>query len=120
MIEETRESVILRFEVVDTGIGIHLEAQQWLTRRLKVKTPFTTEAYGGTGLGLAICQNLVRKMRGEIGLDSALGRGSSFWFTAIFLTESDRRVESREEKQISNSPHSSNNFTDSDGQSPPL
>jgi two-component system sensor histidine kinase/response regulator len=81
-ISETPESVLLRFEVEDTGIGIAPETLARLFDRFEQGDNSMTRRFGGTGLGLAITRHLAELMGGEAGASSTPGTGSQFWFTA--------------------------------------
>ena len=73
----------LQFDVQDTGIGISAEQQTQLFKSFSQVDASITRRYGGTGLGLAICRRLTRLMQGQLWVDSELGQGSTFHFTAV-------------------------------------
>ncbi len=90
---ETDSHAKLRFLVRDSGIGIAPEEKQKLFEAFYQVDRGMDRQFEGVGLGLAICKNIVDQMGGQIGVESELGKGSTFWFTALFEKQSTETAE---------------------------
>ena len=88
--EETDARVRLKFSVRDTGVGIPPEAQPRIFESFTQADQSTTRRFGGTGLGTTIAKQLVELMGGKIGLESAVGLGSTFWFEIALDKQPER------------------------------
>ncbi len=85
--KEYEANALVRFEVADTGIGIASEGQARLFQSFCQVDGSHARRHGGTGLGLAIAKQLAEHMGGTIGVDSEVGKGSTFWFTVLLEKE---------------------------------
>ena len=90
---ETPRRAMMRFEVVDTGIGISADAQRRIFDRFTQADESITRRFGGTGLGTTISKEIVEMMGGTIGVRSELGKGSTFWFTVELAKQSRQEDE---------------------------
>jgi Amt family ammonium transporter len=89
---DSADGVALRFAVQDTGVGISPDRRDLLFQSFSQLDASTTRRYGGTGLGLAISKGLVEIMGGQIGVDSEVGRGSTFWCQIPFKKQRGRTL----------------------------
>jgi two-component system, sensor histidine kinase and response regulator len=91
VVKVEKGEVTLRFDIRDTGIGMSLEQSNQLFKPFKQVDASTTRKYGGTGLGLSISRRLVEMMAGSVSVESMLGEGTTFTFTACFGLQEQRK-----------------------------
>lgn len=104
MVKHENGKCHIRFSVKDTGIGISKEMQETVFERFTQANNEIHRTYGGTGLGLSISRNLIQLMGGRLELNSALGKGSEFYFELSFDTIKDNEIEKLEKTLNFNLP----------------
>ncbi len=97
LIEEKDDNATIRFSVADTGTGIPTENQQMIFEKFTQADGSTTRLHGGTGLGLSITKRLVELLDGRIGVESEIGKGSTFWFSASFAKQKNAATKDKNE-----------------------
>lgn len=101
-IETKGSKVIIKFEIIDTGIGVSKENHDKLFKVFSQAEASTSRKYGGSGLGLAISKQLATMMGGDVGFTSEAGKGSSFWFTGEYeLSQAVVAVDLKEKVDLS-------------------
>ncbi len=95
LLSQLNKKIEVLFSVEDTGIGIPANKTDTIFSTFSQADDSTTRFYGGTGLGLTICKRLVELMEGSIGVKSAVGTGSQFWFSVAFTKASNRTLKAR-------------------------
>ncbi len=99
LVKSDEKSSLVKFEVIDSGIGIPKDKQDRIFESFSQVDSSTTRKFGGTGLGLTISKQLAAMMGGEVGVNSEIGKGSTFWFTAR-LQHSEQQAETTTIEEI--------------------
>ena len=120
IIKDTAKSLLMKFQVFDTGMGIPADKFDLLFKKFSQVDTSTTRKHGGSGLGLAISKQLAEMMGGGIGVNSEEGKGSEFWFTASFerqkktAKESDKGTDKTGKRIIQDAPPADGVFDQTD------